>query len=493
MKKNKVTNDLRQFIISKLKIGWLKAEIIRQLVTKTGWGKTKAREAVAAVIEDSKQVEISPKEESSWSSSLELKEAYIYNKDDDKYVFQTKKVPSGAVVLSGTVVRAIHRGYVGGETTNSLARRYTIPRAILTEVISKLGLTHDSLPFTNEEIKTKSDSELIIDTLEQRKFELFQKLEKETWKDTQANANKWMEFKANSLDPFVSFLSNWKPPEYQPVKAPKYKNTDSNRAFVVGAFDWHIGAREEARYMWKGNDWNLAAANNSVNRYAAKILEHVQNDVKGFNRCVFLLGGDLYNSLTGFTANGTPMNNEFSRDTQFEAVMNLLIQFINHLLSIFPNVECHFVRGNHGGTTDIPLAWAIKNYFHTENRLIFDISSCRTKPIRVNSVLMLIDHGASDQTKSLLPANGKAKESYIQHLLLANPDLLIGVKQKLFIQGDLHHYQQREYNDFEFFMFGALPCGSQYADTKNMHNRPRQNCLIVGDDGVEQVLHVYLD
>lgn len=349
------------------------------------------------------------------------------------------------------------------------------------------------MPFTDEEIKDKSEGDLIIDALEQKKFELFQKIEKEKWKDTQANANKWLEFKANNMEPFLSFLSTWTPPKYVPVKPPVKNKSNSNRAFVVGAFDWHIGGREEARYMWKGYDWNLEAAKVAINKYAAKILEQVQNDVKGFNRCVFLLGGDLYNSLTGFTANGTPLNNEFSRDTQFEAVMNLLIEFINHLLSIFPKVECHFVRGNHGGTTDIPLAWAIKNYFHTENRLVFEISSCRTKPIRVNSVLMLIDHGASDQTKSLVPSSPKAKEAYIQHLLLANPELLVGVKQKLFIQGDLHHYEQKEYNDFEFFMFGALPCGSQYADTKNMHNRARQNCLIVGDDGVEQVLHVYLD
>lgn len=435
------------------------------------------------------------KDEKAWESALEFKEAYIYNSADDVYVIPCKKVKSGNVVLHGSKVRSIQKDYVSGNSLNDLARKYSIPRGILSDITAKLGITHDSLPFTNEEIAAKTPEELIKSELESKKFELFQKLEKEQWKNTQADALKWQEFKYKQFDPFTQFLSNWQPPAYEPVLVDsfQFQHSHPRKAFVVGAFDWHFGAREEARYMWKGDEWNLEAANKAVYKFVQGIAKKVENDKIGFDKCVLLMGGDLYNSITGYTSNGTPMNNEYSRDTQFEAIMNALVTFISHLLVLFPQVECHFVRGNHGGTTDIPLAHAIKNYFRTEPRLNFEITSCRTKAVRVKDVLILLDHGASDQAKSLLPGNGKAKESYIQSLFLAHPELLQGVKQKLFIQGDLHHFEQKEYNDFEFFMFGALPCGSQYADTKNFHNRPRQNCLVIDEEGVEQVVHIYVD
>lgn len=435
-------------------------------------------------------------DEDKWTKNLEFKEAYVYNSDSDKYVFPSKKANSGNFVIAGSVIRSIQEAYTsGGCTITDLAKKHEIPRVFLTEVLSKLKVTHDSLPFTNEEILANDDDALVGDYLEKRKFALHQKIEKAQWKDVQADATKWQEFKLGKLDPFKAFLDTWQPPAYEPVKWNHKDNLyNHQRTFVASAFDWHIGAREEARYMWKGKEWNLDNAKKSVERYLAKVKLHIANDLAGFGKCVFVMGGDLYNSLTGYTSNGTQLNNEYSRDTQFEAAMNLLIYFIRGLLELFPEVECHFVRGNHGGTTDIPLAWALKNYFLPEDRLTkFEIDSCRTKPVRIGPVLMLIDHGASDQTKSLLPGNPKSKESYIQHLLLARPELLIGVKQKIFVQGDLHHYEQKEFADFEFFMFGALPWGSQYADTKNLHNRARQNCLIIGEDGVEQVLHIYVD
>lgn len=244
--------------------------------------------------------------------------------------------------------------------------------------------------------------------------------------------------------------------------------------------------------MWKGEEWNLERATEAIDKFTRKIKEKMDNSLHGFDKCVFMMGGDLYNSITGFTTNGTPMNNEYSRDTQFEAVMNALTFFITRLIELFGNVECHFVRGNHGGTTDIPLAMALKAYFRTDNRLSFEYTSQRVKHIRVKDVLILLEHGASDQAKHLVP-KGPAGVAYIQSLFLAKPELLPGVKQKLFIQGDLHHFEQKEYADFEFFMFGALPCGSQYADAKGFRNRPRQNCLIIGDEGVDEVVHIYVD
>jgi len=417
---------------------------------------------------------------------------YSYNKVSDHYIVASKKHKSGFIVLPGTTLRDMRYDYINGNTTLELSRKFSIPKDCVVEIFSKLGVTHDSSEVTDEELKEKDVEQLAEELLLRKRFDLAQKIEKDIWKETQANSLKWIEFKHNHYDPFMTNLKSWNPPAHVQVNAPT-KQCAEDRAFVVGAFDWHIGAMAESRYLFKGRDWNIAEANKSINKYTNAIAERVANDGAGFGKCVFLMGGDLYNTLTGYTSNGTQLTNEVIKDTQFEAIMNLLVFFTDRLLEIFPKVECHFVRGNHGGVTDIPLAWAIKNYYHKEPRLTFDISSCRTKMVTVGPVLFLLDHGASDEAKAQVPNSGKAKEAYIQSLFLAYPDMLVGIKQKVFLMGDLHHFVQEEYNDFEFIMTGALPCGDQYSNTKNLRNRPRQNCIIVGRDGIESIAHIYFE
>jgi hypothetical protein len=60
------------------------------------------------------------------------------------------------------------------------------------------------------------------------------------------------------------------------------------------------------------------------------------------------------------------------------------------------------------------------------------------------------------------------------------------------VQGDLHHYEQKQTNEYEFFMFGALVGADQYADVMNKTGRARQNTLILDHDGVREVQHFFL-
>ena len=431
-------------------------------------------------------------DDSKWDNGLEFKEKYVYNKEDDKYIFVSQKAKSGWVVVGGETVRSVQYDYTNGLSLVEVARKYQIPRVVLTEILAKLGVTHDSLPFTNEEITGKDSKQLSADLPEKKKFEFHQSIEKQVWKDTQANALKWNEFEYGQLKPFEQAIARWTPPKYVPVNVPTRK-TKAGRCFVAGVFDWHVGGAAETRYLFKGKEWNIEVAKQMVRKYIAGIKAKVMGDPVGYDKCVILMGGDLYNTLTGFTSNGTPLLNDKTKDTQFDAIMDCLVLFINEMLAMFPKVEAHFVRGNHGGTTDYPLGVALKCYFRTEIRLDFNLYSCRTAPVVVNQVLILLDHGASDQTKSMMPRTGKAKESYVQHLLLAHPEWLVGIQQRLFIMGDLHHYSQEEFADFEFIQMGALVIGDQYSDTKNLHNRPRQNCLEIDDEGLVATHHIYVD
>ena len=181
---------------------------------------------------------------------------------------------------------------------------------------------------------------------------------------------------------------------------------------------------------------------------------------------------------------------------QFEAIVECVHLLIANIAAIIPNVHIHAIRGNHLGFDWYPIARLLQQIFSEDPQIQFNIELSRTVSFRVRDVLIIGDHGASADIKmGMVPKSGKPRESWVQTLILnlleTNPDIFNGVKQKIFIQGDKHHFVQQEESNFEFFMFGALPLGDYYAAESNLFSKSRQNALVVDDNGVKEVRHYY--
>lgn len=427
---------------------------------------------------------------------LEFGERYTYNKDSDQYVVFLKSAARN-VVVPGATHRAMLKAYSNwtGEarSIDELCNAFEMPREYFEEYKSIMGWTHGHEPVTKEQLESTPTDKLVEDILSSKRFELNQKFQKEDWKETQKDAELWREFCNKRVDPFVEALANWVPPEYKGIPDCEFKATNSGKIFVVGAFDLHIGALAEGRYLFRGKTWNIETAKEAIMSYLSQIRREVENRIDGFDKAVLLMGGDIMHGIRGMTEKGTPLLCDKTRDTQVDAALDILTFFISGLAELFPSIEVHGVRGNHDGTEVYLLMKAIEAYFHTEDRIGFNIHSSRTAVFRIGPVLTLLDHGASDTYKGKIPKAPKARESYIQSLLLAHPDLLAGVKQKIFVCGDMHHTEQKEYNDFEYYMFGAMPLGDKYASDLNLDARPRQNCLVVDESGVRENISFYFD
>lgn len=440
------------------------------------------------------------KEESTWADSLLFDGDYVYNKEEDKYIVYLRSA-NRHIVVPGERHRAMLSAYSNWDgnpaTINELCRNFEFPRSWFTEYKTIMGWTHDREPITNEELQNRNEDDIINDLLQRKRFAIYQKFQKADWKDTQEDANKWRAFQANQLNPFESTLASWNPPALNSINS-NLLLTDpaSDQWFVCGCFDWQIGAKADGKYLFRQKDWSTDLAKEAIEKFAYQIVYDIASRKQKFAGCEILLGGDLHHGFHGTTAKGTRLEVDALREDQFDALITCLTYLIGTLQQVFGQVNVRAVRGNHDGFDFYPAMKTVEAYFRAIPDIKFHIYSSRTALFRVGPVLMLLDHGASDCYKAEIPkhtGNGKARESYIQSLLLGHPDELIGVKQKIFIQGDKHHYEQLEYNDFESFMFGALPLGDKYADNLNLHGRPRQNCLVINNNGVKEVLHYYFD
>jgi len=300
-------------------------------------------------------------------------------------------------------------------------------------------------------------------------------------------------FEAGKLDPFTRVIDEWTPKILKPLNIQIAKKKVTKNVFVVGLSDLHIGQKTTASELTMGDDYNIDAVNNIIDTYVQKIAVDIAERNYSFEKCVVISAGDILHSLTGFTEKGTQLECDILREEQFEEGLNCIQRVLSRLLEIFSSVEVHATKGNHSAS-DWILFKALECSFNNNKRISFNNYKARTSIFRIKNTAILLDHGESDFIKAKVPTSDIGRESYVQNKFLELGDRVgKGIKSRIFIQGDKHHYEQAEFRSFEFIMLSSCVTGDKYADHLGLHSRPRQNCFIIDDSGIKEVLHYYLD
>ena len=376
------------------------------------------------------------------------------------------------------------------DTVENICIKYGFSRSNLETYRRAVGFTRDSIPVSDEETLSLSEDDL-AKLIVERKAAALEKAQDFYIEKIKRDAESWNNFQSGVIKPFEASLNNFKPKESLKIAAtPTVKN---GRYFVVALSDLQIGLVSDERNMFRQISWDTPKAKKAMAKLLSRISQDVKNDKCGFEGCVLILAGDLFHGLRGTTEKGTRLEVDIYGEAQCDAVLDILHSFVISLHEIFGNLSIHGVKGNHGGFDDYPVMLALKNYHRTIKTIETNIYSSRTAVFVISNTLIVLDHGASDKYKADVPNNGKPRESYIQSLLLSKSQLYSKCNSCLFIQGDKHHYEQHEFNDFEFIMVGSLPLGDQYSDNLNLHSRARQNCLIIDKTGLKTVNHYYID
>jgi hypothetical protein len=422
-------------------------------------------------------------------------EGYVYNQLNDKYIVPLKSYGRD-YVCPGSQHRAMLAAYSnwqGGEKSIAqIARLYKMRREWVVEYFKIMGWTHDTVPITTEEIIQKKDREAIDRVLQTRRTELQQELEHADWKSTQADAEKWRLFEASKLDPFIRVIEKYSPRPFKPIK---YKGSSKtvDETLLIGLSDLHFGSKANAAELYSGDDFDSEKIKDIMDSYFCQIYDEVSNRKKPFNEVVVCSLGDILHGLSGFTVKGTPLESDLLREEQFELALNSLNDFFFNLLTIFKKVTVYAVKGNHAGVGDWILFKTIETYFKNEPRIKFNLFKSRQGCFRVGTTAVLMDHGASDFAKSIMPVSGAPKEAYVQALFMEHPEILQGAKSKLMLTGDRHRFLQEEMRGFEHVTFGSCVSGDRYADNLGLHSRARQNCLVLNKHGIKEALSFYFD
>ena len=459
--------------------------------------KSTAR-AIFEKLVNNEPLEVKPMEE----DAVEIKQegllfgdGYVYNSATDKYIVKLRSYGVN-YICPGDQHRAMLTAYsnwAGNERSiQKIATDYKMRREWVIEYFRIFNWTHDAVPITDEEIKLGKFQEAQERVIDRKKTDYLQELQKADWKQIQSDARNWQLFEFGQLEPFERLLHKWTPPIIPAIAQPKLKQLKKN-VFVTTLSDLHIGLRSDSTELTKGGNYNSDVVSEVIDNYSKKIAIDVADRNYSFEKCVLISAGDILHSLSGETEKGTQLECDILGESQFELALNCLHRFITRMLEIFGTVEVHSTKGNHS-SADWILFKTLECAFNANKRITFNNYKTRTSIFRIKNIAIILDHGESDYVKAKVPTGVLGRESYVQNKFLELGERVgPGIKARIFLQGDKHHYEQSEFRGFEFIMLSTCVLGDKYSDHLGLHSRPRQNCFIFEDNGIKEVLHYYLD
>jgi len=442
----------------------------------TGLGEKAARSLIRRVREQQAQKSISSNPKSATPQSEQaLNDVSGWSLNEQSYVYDEKTdtyhnfIKGRTLQVTGESLRDMKRLYSewgGGVSINRLATQFRIPRAVLVELIRIHKWTHDSEPFTDEEIVSREIPALTNDALIMRKHQLAVAMDEAAHAALKKDAQHWREFQHRVLDCLIQHVPGTKLPSVR-VMMPV-----ANRPFalVMAPQDFHWGG-----YGWvdeTGESYNRAEAEK-------RLLEHTQyicGSLPGRPEKIYLsVGGDWFHvdGDHAATTKGTPMEPDGSPAEILITGCELAIRQIELLRQIAP-VELVFMGGNHDRNNSLTLLLYLSAWYRNTKDVMIQVTPKLRSYRRYRNTLMGFTHG------------DKVKPNHLGHVMATEAASEWGAtKSRIWFTGHLHHEVVREVGGIVQYQLPSL-AGSDRWHARQGYVTSRAGLCghLVGEDGV---------
>lgn len=360
-------------------------------------------------------------------------EKYVYNGQSDTYVTVLKCRPK-PLVMSGTKFRSMKKAYSDWDgnpaTINEICRRFAVPRDQFMELKAVHGWTHESEPYTREEVMARDVDELADDAFQQRRQAIWESFEKKKWHQTKIDAQKWNNLEQNFILPLQDHLSTLIPTYSVPrlnLKSPR-----NPFAVVTSAGELHYG----------GSGWVVETGENYSRAEAAERLQHTREVMleevadKGRPETFFYASGHDYFTVDtdeGTTTKGTPQETDGTAAQILSEGIDLAIRDVDCLRQIAP-VRIVFVPGNHDRLLSLALLKCLQVAFQDKPDVHVEFSARTRSYDAYGNTLLGFGHG----DMALRPAQ------YMATMAKEAPALWADTIYRAFFTGHLHSEVVRE-------------------------------------------------
>ena len=223
-------------------------------------------------------------------------------------------------------------------TVNEVCRRLDIPRRDFFLIKTAFGITHDDVPYIDEELTDDNIETLVDETIERRKEKYFLKLQSKEIEALKAEVSRY-----RKQDYFYDKVIDEITVPVAPMTFNIRKNILSTTEGQLNVADWHTGLKVES--YW--NDYSLAIQRERLQELVEKTILYIhRHNVKKVH--VMNLG-DL---LHGIIHTSTRIVAEVDVIQQFRIAWQLLAEILKALAKEVEQVQFYSTYGNHSRITE---------------------------------------------------------------------------------------------------------------------------------------------
>ena len=407
------------------------------------------------------------------AADLEYDKSYVYQADKDLYIFF---IPGYNKPLSfaGDKVRELKRRYSNWDgspnSINQICRAFKLSRSLFDKIRRILSWTHDSEPFTDEELVERSEEDLLTELVQGKKFALEQQFEKQKLQSLEKDARKWRELKLGVLNPFTDYFER----HHEALKAAPGVNLtqkDGEYACVISPFDLHYG-----KYGWEkevGETYNREIAEKLLLEHTEDLLSEVNH--YPIEKFIVPVGSDYFHfdTVRGTTTNGTPQDCDGTLvQIMFEGSY-LMIKFIDMLRQVAP-VEVPMAAGNHDRVLSNSLLLFLQGYYREADDVEVTSNLKLRQYVQYGDTVMGFTHGDGP------------KMSALPGLMVNESGLTFGPNtNKVWFTGHLHFEKVVEMQKTKIYQMPSLSGTDRWHHLKG-YKSVRGMCayLVTKDKGV---------
>lgn len=407
-------------------------------------------------------------------AGLVFKGNYVYNENTDTYIVFLDRAGK-RLSFSGSQMKNMKTAYSNWDgdahTINEMCRTFGIRRDWFVELKGLMGWTHDSEPFTEEEILDRPEEDMVADVLQAKKQSLFRATEKAKWRETARNADKWVNFEQNVLIPLQNHIMEHAPAYRAPMlnlKASKLKF-----AAVMTPFDLHYGK----------HGWMDETGASYSRKEARELLMHHSNEQARYfasfgkpEKIIVASASDYFHidNPQGETTNGTPQDTDGTRAQILIEGCELARDHAEMMAQIAP-LEWIGVPGNHDQDSALTVMLYLQAWFRNTKRVQVDVSPAMQRCTSYGNSALAFFHGHGVKVGDLHAVMSKRFR-----------DIWRKTDRHYVFSGHLHHEVVREIHGIKHYQVSSLAGEDRY-HAKNGYitsDRAMQSYIVSQDRGV---------
>jgi hypothetical protein len=407
-------------------------------------------------------------------SGLVFKGNYVYNENTDTYLVFLDRAGK-RLSFAGAQMRNMKNAYSNWDgdphTINEMCRSFAIRRDWFQELKSVMGWTHDSEPFTEEEVLDRPEEDMVADVLQSKKQSLFRATEKAKWLETARNADKWVNFEQSVLNPLMLHIADHSP-AYKPPML-NIRAANEKVAVVLAPFDLHYG-----KFGWADE----TGASYSRKEARELLLHHTNEQAKLFSafgrpeKIIVASASDYFHvdNQQHTTTNGTPQDVDGTRAQILIEGCELARDHAEMIAQIAP-VEWLGVAGNHDQDSALTVMLYLNAWYHNSKRVQVDVSPALQRCTSYGNSALGFFHGHGVKIGDL-------------HAVMSKKFREIWRKtdRHYVFSGHLHHEVVREIHGIKHYQVSSLAGEDRY-HAKNGYitsDRALQSYVVSRDRGV---------